>query len=151
MSWHQLSSKYPGTCVNCKEEYNSGTLILWDDNSKKTKHYECKISSIKNTIHKINFKTENVLNKWNPRNWNPYTNRYETYIQSSKQIEPKKSKNSRRKSVKIMTPIMTPQYTQLPFEVNFVNQDESMWFGSVDSNIFTYNKREREFLRDSLN
>lgn len=41
MSWHQLSSKYPGTCVNCKERFNSGTVIFWDDQSRKTRHEHC--------------------------------------------------------------------------------------------------------------
>ena len=50
MSWHQLKAKYSSTCYDCKKYFNQGTLIFWDDSSRKVKHVKCELE-VKSKIY----------------------------------------------------------------------------------------------------
>ena len=41
MSWHQLKAKYANNCYECKKYFNQGTLIFWDDYTRRVKHVKC--------------------------------------------------------------------------------------------------------------
>ena len=61
MSWHQLKSKYENTCYECRESFNVGTPIFWDDSTHKVKHVKCSLEIKPNILVKSFGSTRHVL------------------------------------------------------------------------------------------
>jgi pyrimidine operon attenuation protein/uracil phosphoribosyltransferase len=57
MSWFELDAKWNGTCSTCSTSFPQGTSILWENNTKKTKHKNCNFKS--NSSHQDKTSTHN--------------------------------------------------------------------------------------------
>ena len=78
MSWHQLKAKYANNCYECKKYFNQGTLIFWEDYTRRVKHVKC--LEVKPKFSKTTLVFENVLDT--------KTLQENRRIQSSKNIPP---------------------------------------------------------------
>lgn len=124
MSWHRLTSKYPGTCIICNQQFNIGTAIDWDDQTRKTRHDTCR--HIRSPLRNIS-KTNNTDSPF-------------LVLDSTRKLE-----NSIMSSIeaKIGSPFPVLDSTR-KHETDFLK----IFSHAKD---FEYRKREREFLRDSYN